>query len=95
MEFGFLVSQRYADNEGYLQIILRIRSHYPDRESVDLTKYSGCFNDNVPEFYGSPGDRTDCPFYDETGRDTDTGMHIWGQEWAAKPMLVHDLSREW
>lgn len=89
LEFGFLVGH-YADFAGYYTVWLTTFANYPNNDSGDQILQSGCFNHNVPEFYGAPDGRPDCYYYSSDATPTDTGMSLFGKGQEDKAILLHD-----
>src|ERR1051326_4348743 len=85
-ELGLFIKEYYENFTGYYQL-----RAITDGGSGDMGRLeSGCFNHNVPEFYGAPGGRPDCYYYVETGLDTDTGMNLFHGKYTGTPQLTYD-----
>ncbi|MEA3166893.1 MAG: hypothetical protein QOJ26_1767, partial [Thermoplasmata archaeon] len=77
-EFALHVDQEYAGAQGLYSIYVQLRATYPpdvaDGRVNDPTEYfSGCFNNDTPEFYGLGDDSLACGHWDCTGDFTTAG----------------------
>jgi hypothetical protein len=96
-EVGFSLNNSFHGNEGYYDIYVSTQTRW-----MSGTEYrTGCFNRDVPEFYGVRPDGPDCEYWDCTGYPTvygddkyhsfgKPGPHTWQYFWTLPTCTATD-----
>ena len=91
VEFGFRPQHEFHEISGYYLLEVDMTVLNLQGESAGTQFWSGCINHDTGEFYAkSPVEGPACPTYDETGRDTESGLSLFGEEHAGVPRMIHD-----
>jgi hypothetical protein len=90
LEMGILPFYQFHGSDGYYSMNGGATAWDPEGGGHDSDTRSGCFNHDVPEFFGVKNDGPDCNFFNHKGDPTDVGFYRDGPENADPPRMLHD-----